>query len=120
MEKQIRNKSWREAEREYALADADYRDAEARRKAARAKLEKLMEAAGLVPPVGESVYAEGDVLRVRLTMSAGRVTFLKDKLFEDHPEIDRADYEKVGKPSQSFHADVLPGAVVDRADSAAA
>jgi len=119
MLKNIRNKLWLEAEREYARADGDYRDADKRRKSAKAKLIKLMEKAGLNPQVGESVFAEGEVLKVRYTCSAGRVTMdaaTRDRLFSDHPNIDRAEYEKQGKDSYSFSADVLPGAVIESAD----
>lgn len=119
MLKNIRNKLWREAERQYALADRDYRDAEKRRKDAKGRLIKLMERAGLDPDVGDSVFAEGDILKVRYTHNAGRVSMDKaarDRLFSDHPEIDRSEYEKQGKDSYSFSADVLPGAVIEAAD----
>lgn len=117
MEKVIRNKAWREAEREYALADADAREADRRKSVAKAKLMKLMSDAGLEPELGSSVYAEGDVLRVCLTLRNGRVSFDKEALFRDHPKINRAKYESEGTPSLAFKADVLPGAVLDAVES---
>jgi len=117
--RQIRNKVWRKAEREYAVADADYKDAKGRRDKAKAVLTKHLER--LDPGVGESVYAEGEVIKARLTMSAGRVTMdakSRDRLFTDHPEIDRTQYEKQGAPYYSFSAELVPGAVVLVVDDA--
>ena len=108
----IRNKVWRKAEREYALADRDYRDAKDRRDRAKSVLTKHLER--LAPAVGESVYAEGEVIKARLTLSAGRVTMdakSRDRLFAEHPEIDRTQYEKHGTPYYSFSAELLPGAI---------
>jgi hypothetical protein len=120
MLKNIRNRLWLMAERDYALADRDYRDAAKRRNKSKAKLIKLMEKAGLDPGEGESVYAEGDILKVRYTHSAGRVTMdaaSRDRLFADNPQIDRTRYEKVSRSAYSFSAEVLPGAVIEAADA---
>jgi len=116
MQKTIRNKKWHEWEREYAFADAQYQRAAKVRAQAKDKLIDLMGKADLIPPEGESTFAEGDVLRVRLTMSKGRTSFDKELLFSDYPNISRDEYETVGKPSMSFKAEVLPGAVLNAHD----
>jgi hypothetical protein len=120
MLKNIRNKLWLEAEREFALAEADERDAKQRKNKSKARLIKLMEKAGLTPAEGDSVYAEGDVLSVCYTHLAGRVTMdaaSRDRLFADFPKIDRTEYEKQGRPAYRFVAKVLPGAIIEVAES---
>lgn len=91
----IETPAWAAAADELAQARELRQEAEELEALAKHRIQKIMDAHG-------ATVAEGAGLRVYWKPQGGRKTFDKKKLAKEHPEIDLAAYEKVGRPSRPF------------------